>query len=492
MNTLIRYTLCTTLLLGAGTFAGCNKYLDILPESQYTAGTAKTETEFKLAVLGAYGTLRNVYTDYVPENLECHSDDANADNPGNQMAFAQFTLDAAHVDLNYFWQRFFVTINNCNTVLTQIDQANFNEQMKKAIKGEALFIRGFCYFQLGWQFGGVPLIDKTMSVEEVRKVKRSTQDGTLDFAANDLKTAVDLLPEAWGTADLGRATRYAAKGVLAKLHLFRKKYTDARPLLEDILQSGKYQLYPNFKDAFTDANNNGPEHIFQLQHKSGTGMGQGNALIYSYVPQDILSPMFPNGGRSTWPHLSRELYEIYEAGDVRRDITIQKGYRTTSQLLDTASIMFVKFAWGTIPLSKEDYAVNKPILRLADVKLMYAEVLNELGYAAGGEAFKQLNDIRVRAHVNAYTATDLPGQAAFRDALFLERRRELAGEFNRWFDIVRQGADKAVAIMNAHFSRADQGSGRYSMKPYMVVFPIPQYELNTNPDKNVIWQNDGY
>jgi len=184
------------------------------------------------------------------------------------------------------------------------------------------------------------------------------------------------------------------------------------------------------------------------------------------------------------------LYDSYEAGDLRRDWTIQKGYTGKGNVVDIVTKFFIKFGHGTIPATKDDYEVNQPILRYTDVKLMYAEVLNELGYAANGDAFKYLNEVRGRAGLAAKTATDLPTQASFRSAIFNERRVEFAGEYLRWYDIVRSG--NAMTIMNNFLSRTENGTTLYKMKETQTIFAIPQYELDINKDSKIMWQNPGY
>jgi choline dehydrogenase-like flavoprotein len=184
------------------------------------------------------------------------------------------------------------------------------------------------------------------------------------------------------------------------------------------------------------------------------------------------------------------LYDSYETGDLRRDWNIQKGYTSKGNIVDKVTCIYIKYGHGTIPATKDDYEVNMPILRYTDVKMMYAEVLNELGYVANGEAFTLLNSVRTRAGLTAKTSTDLPDQASFRAAIFNERRWEFADEFLRWYDIVRSG--NAMTIMNKFLAKAENGSTLYKMKDTQTIFAIPQYELDINKDTKIMWQNPGY
>lgn len=513
----IQWTLLgMTVISSLAIVSSCQKFISLTPESTYVASGYKTSEDFSLAAKGTYVALRNIYVDYTCVDLDCHSDDMAANTGGPQGDFSHFTVTSGSSDLGNFWPRFYNTINLCNTMLDQLSNGAFPDSVKNIYQGEASFVRGYCYFQLGWLYGGVPLVAKVSTAEEIAKIKRSTQDETLAFAANDLKIAANLLPAEWPSGNLGRATKYAAEGILARVYLFKKNYTAAKPFLEDIIKSNKYPLFQNFADIFKETNNNQGEHIFEIQHKSGNN--QGNSLVYSYLPPCDPTKNGPKVGdqtdstqakfkytRSTWTAFSNNLYNSFESGDRRREVTLRKGYKTTNAT-DRTSIFYIKYTAGSVPGSSTDYAVNKSILRMTDVFLMYAEVLNETGGpTAAGVADSKLgmltpisilSAIRNRAGLSPVAPVDIPSG---REAIFLERRHEFVGEFMRWFDIVRQGAPKAMQIINT-FLMDESGTtdltGRFGagagMQEGEVLLPIQAGELQLNPDTNYLWQNPGY
>jgi len=489
-NILIGFLLSSFLTIGTS----CSDSLDLNPISSYNAGSFyKTQSDFKLAVVGIYDKFQDLnYYSYTPFCMEGRSDNVTTDTGYDAGTYSKFIDDATTGATSAFWQNNYQMIDRCNAVLDKIDAGTFTDEKYKAFyKGEAYFFRGIAYFQLGFLYGGVQLIDKQKTIEEIKLIARSTQDETFAFAAKDLTQAISLLPTTWPIAstELGKATKYAAEGILARLYLFQKKFTAAKPLLSDIISSGKYTMATNYGDCFLDKYDNSPEHVFQVQYKSGN-VGEGDIIPVVSVPEVIVSPMFPQGGGSPFMYVSSDLYDSYETGDTRRDFTIQKGYTQKSGVIDLVTKFYIKFAHGTIPATKDDWEVNQPILRYTDVKLMYAEVLNEEGYSANGEAFSILNSVRKRAGLADLTATQVPDQAAFRAAMLKERRVEFAGEYLRWFDLVRSG--NAVSVMNTFLQRPENGSGRYSMKATQIIFPIPQYELDINKDTKIIWQNPGY
>ena len=131
-------------------------------------------------------------------------------------------------------------------------------------------------------------------------------------------------------------------------------------------------------------------------------------------------------------------------------------------------------------------------LRYTDVKMMYAEALNELGYVAdiNSEPFKILNAVRARAGLDALTPVELYDKDTFRNAIIQERRVEFAFEGLRWCDLIRWGI--AVSTMNEHFKHRDEGSGQYTVQDYQLLLPIPFAEMAAYNDVNIMWQNEGY
>ena len=475
------------------TVTSCNDYLDLSPISSYNAGNFyQTENDFELAINGAYAVLRDLHNGNIINTLECRSDNIQDDpiNNYDHNRVHQFQNNESTPLLSSVWNSYWIMISRCNLIIDKIENASFtNENRKTYIKGEAYFLRGYAYFQLGFIYGGMPLIDREMKIDEIKVTKRSTQSETFDFAYRDLITAATLLPEIWPAKDLGKATKYAAQGINARLLLFQNKFSEAKPLLENIINSGKYKLADDYSHCFLDKYDNSSEHVFQVQYMTGN-VGQGNAWVAKAVHEFVVDSLFPWGGVSGANLVSPDLYNAYEGGDLRKSFSLRKGYTTKQGVVDTVSIFYVKYAKGTKPSSKSDYAVNMPVLRYTDIKLMYAEVLNEINYNPEGEAFSILNEVRDRAGLASLSSLEIPTQDAFRKAIIKERRLEFAGECLRWYDLLRTG--KAVSVMNSHFLREDEGGGKYRMEEYHQIFPIPERELDVNRDENYMWQNPGY
>ncbi len=472
----------------------CEDYLDLKPTSSYNAaGFYSTQKDFELAINGDYAMLRSIWG-YKQNFLESRGDEVQDDpiTTADHVLAHRFLNDASTPLLKDLWSYYWKIIDRSNAIIDKIDNGTFTDETYRSYrKGEAYFLRGYAYWQLGNMFGGVQIINHQMSISEIMAIPRSTEEETLNQAISDLLTAADLLPEVWPkTSELGRATKFSAEGIAAKVYLYQHKFQDAKPLLENIINSGKYTMATNYADCFLDRYDNSPEHVFQVQFISGD-VGLGFAYPVCSITTNVDEPtLYPYGGISGANRVSPDLIAAYEPGDKRLDFTIMQGYHIIGGGFDANSNWCIKYVQGTKPSTgnKYDYPNNLPILRYTDVKLMYAEVLNEEGYVADGEAFTILNEVRQRAGLPNLTSATLTSQSEFRSAIFHERRVEFAFEHQRWIDLKRSG--NVVNVMNAFFARTDEGGGnKYHMEDFHKLYPIPQEEILLNPN---LTQNPGY
>jgi hypothetical protein len=175
---------------------------------------------------------------------------------------------------------------------------------------------------------------------------------------------------------------------------------------------------------------------------------------------------------------TQDLYDAFSNIDVRRGVTA-----TIVPNDNQGRLYSNKFT--AIAAISNDEDNNFMVLRYADVLLMLAEAANEIGYVADGDAFNYLNMIRVRAGISLLTSAELADQAAFRDAILLERRLELALENHRWFDLVR--TNKAIEVMSNYV----EPRAPLLISSHHVLFPIPQAQINILNSPNFL-QNPGY
>lgn len=493
-----------TIIISAFAIAvlsGCSGFLNPSPESNYYVESSyKTQDDFEYAINGVYDAQKNLFS-----KADCwlrlgivHSDEVRAGQGGSTCKGISTCINDANVPiLESVWQNFWQIINRSNMILARIDDGVFqDESARNYIKGQAYALRGWAYYNLGWQFGGMPLVDYEISLNQVYGVKRSTQQETFDFAENDFKLAIGLLPESWSGTNLGRITKYAAMGGLARLYVFEKKYSAARFYLKQIIDSQKYSMAEKYEDCFNDAFDNTGERLWEIQF-IGDNSGVGTEFPTGFLPEGYNkegisdgSMLIPFNGLSTALMISLEFVDGYEYGDKRKAAsTVQ--YLNVGGVVEQKYSYIIKYIHYTYqPTVRTDWACNLPVMRYTDVLMLYAECLNEEQYSAYSEAFTILNDVRSRAGLMPWSSADLPDQESFREAIRNERKYEFAFEGLRWQDLLRWGV--AEEVMNEHFSTADNGKGLYKMTPDYRLYPIPFTEISRYNNKDVMWQNPGF
>lgn len=471
---------------------GCEDFLTLIPESNYSAaGSYQTQTDFEQAIAAIYAEQQELYrpADSWIRTLTVRCDETRG-NDGYTKGVGRFIDGDDVTQMATYWRRYWVMIYRSNMILDRIDKIDFTDaNLKNYIKGEAYLLRGYSYWNLAWQFGGMPLIKQVLSAEETMKVSRSSQNETFALADEDLKNAYGLLPEEWTGANLGRATKYAAAGTLARLLLFQSKFSEAKSYLSAIISSGNYEMETDYRMCFSDAGDNGPERVWDIQFTGGQ-LGEGFEYPTGLLPETAVQDLMPFPGLSTAQQVSELFVAKYEDGDLRKDMSVINNLMVSGIPDNTYRI--IKFICYDIytPKDRYDWANNYPVIRYTDIKMMYAEVLNEESYVADGEAFDILNKVRKRAGLAPLTSVELPDQASFKEALIKERHMEFAFEGLRWPDLLRWGIAKQV--MDDFLMDPTEGSGLYSMDSFRTIFAIPADELSRYNDPSIMWQNPGY
>lgn len=495
MRNYTKYIIAGVLLISLSV-SGCKKtFLDQTPEASLPGvNFYKTEADFKQAVSGAYSSISDMGRVNYWLFGEMRSDNTTyqynpADRGSEQREFMdQFLIGATAEPLQGYWQQNYTGILRCNEILARIDGVTMSADIKNQFTGEALFLRAFHYFNLVRQFGGVPLrLVPSQSPADARSKGRASVEDVYTQIVTDLTAAATQLPVKYTSIEAGRATQGAALALLAKLYMTQKKFAEALVPLRKVQQLG-YSLVPVYKDIFLPANKNNSESVFEIQYL-GSQPGLSSDFMYQFAPWNSGSvitgdPATSLNGSSGWNIPTQDMIDAYETGDLRKDASLAVGFTDAGGKF--VNIPYVKkYNHGIIDRGRTND--NFPVIRYADVLLMIAECLNEQGFAAGGEQFTLLNQIRTRAGLpaktpgNAVAALSVDSQQAFRDAILQERRVELAFENHRWYDLVRSG--KAVEVMAAHGKyeiahKPNIPSGSYILNANKLLLPIPQREVN--------------
>jgi hypothetical protein len=458
-------------------FSCTEKFLDI-DANQITDDAITTDQAVEL-VNGTY----NIFLTWQVSSFSWNaissiaSDDADkGSDPGDtgtdKHLFDALAHDATSISVAEVWEGHFNGIQRANQAINRIQLFNdLDIELKSRLIGEAKFLRALLYFRLTQTFGGVPLITETPDINSPleKLLSRATKNQTFAFIERDLIEAVDALPEKSAYADnqLGRATRGAAKTLLAKVSMYQNKWETVFELTNEVISSGEYNLTPNYEDIWKEIGENNQESIFEIQAKG--------ELPSVGVDQYSLTQGARGEGGWGWGFNvpSKDLLNSYHANDLRRDATIIfKGetlYDGRYVPQTVVNSMYNQKAYSSSFTEYEQTGKNIRILRFAEVLLMNAEAASQLGRDVAGN----LNQIRIRSGLEPINN---PSQLD----VWNERRWEFAFEHDRYFDLVRQG--RAATVL--------QSLGI----PFVIgkhdLFPIPQVQINLSD--GILQQNPGW
>jgi hypothetical protein len=474
---------------------GCSKqFIDLNPISNANEQNFYiTQDDFQNAIYGAYSTLKNkgVYADYMQIVGDLRSDNTQmGTTASDRFSFQdlnQFSVQPTSPIIESIWNDNYVGIRNANTILDRIGSAAIPAAVKDRITGEARFLRGLFYFNLVRVFGRVPLV--TQSIKTITEAYSSGRtDTTLIYSqvVADLKAAVIALPPTVTAAEMGRATSSAASALLGKVYLTRHDYTGARDELNKVITPKAYDILPVYADLWDATKKNSKESIFAVQFQSSITAATGATFTERYYPYQY--PLFSFSTTSGGYNIpTTDIIAAYESGDLRKAASLKESYVNKSGVTVTGLQGRFEYKFHNEPVKSGGSNDNWPVLRYADVLLMYAEALNEIAFNPdeNGEAFTMLNKIRNRANLPAKTATNanpalrVTSQDEFRLAIEQERRVEFAFEGHRWFDLVRTG--RAIAVLGPKITGG--------LVAAQLVLPVPLSQIDVNPGK--IDQNKG-
>ncbi|WP_210522184.1 RagB/SusD family nutrient uptake outer membrane protein [Hymenobacter terricola] len=480
-----RYTLSRRLALLAGLVlagSGCNKFVDLTPSDNIVVNNFyKSESDIKLALTGTYSNLRGIYNDYY-QFSELPSDNARTfgESESTRGIFDKLTWLPSTPAISGAWNDAYRTIAYSNVIIARIDPIPFAlPATKTQYIGEAKFLRALMYFNLVRYFGDVPL-----RLTEITAEADAYSQGRTPVAAvyaqieKDLLEAEAALPATYpAAADIGRATKGAAQALLGKVYLQEKKWADAEAKLAQlVLSPNPYQILPDLNNVFGLGHDNNAEIIFAAQY-AASGFSEGNRFVHEMAPSPSGLTITSVPGNSTCVG-TLDLYNAFEAGDARK--TAYVGVYGAGDSYYWAK----KLIYRVTQINEGDN--DWPILRYADVLLMYAEALNNNGKTA--LAIPQINRIRTRAGLAAkpLTLTGPDTQLAIEQ----ERRVELCFEGHRWFDLIRWGKDvSTMQAFKAAYSTLDPANNNLTPRPEARLLPLPSREIALNPK---LTQNPGY
>lgn len=481
------YTAILLMLLVTGA-GSCKKWLNLKPADGIVSDEFwKTKEQLAAAVNGIYASLlgnpAGVSDRTIGEYLfmwgELRADMVIPSSGGAAGDIDIYNVNLLSTNTIVNWRAVYRTINYCNTVITLgpgvLKQDNtLSEQQLNAYLAEARTIRALMYFYLARSFGDVPLkLSATTSDDQLEQLPKSTQAEVLDQIVSDLKEAEGTAVTTYGSKDYdkGRVTKYTVYAIMADVYLWMDKYTDCIAACDKVMTSGKFGLITsrNFFYQIFGAGNS-TESIFEFQYS-----------------KEALNPFFPLflTNKRRYQSADAVMEDIYTVDYTNSDSI---DYRADNASVQSSNNAIIKFIWDNSPDASYNHWI---VYRYADIMLMKAEALNQIG--SGADALKLVNEIRHRGHALAATdwGADPNSVNQMTDYILEERAREFAFEGKRWYDLLRNAKrnnyERLDILLNMVATAAPPERQQSALNKFRDhnshYFPIYFYELNT--DKNL-------
>ncbi|WP_271765484.1 RagB/SusD family nutrient uptake outer membrane protein [Aquimarina algiphila] len=462
-------------------------FVDVDSEDPNSEDFFNTEEEYQDALIAAYDLLQSTYLNVMLGEIASDNTLAGGESATDSPGIQEID-DMIHTPVNQqlrdIWSWMYAGVNRTNYIMEFQDKTDFSG--KEGVIAQTRFLRAYYYFELVKWFGDVPLaIDKRIQFGEQFDIDRTSKAEVYALIEEDLLFAADNLPVT--QAEAGRITQGAARALLGKVYLFQDKFTEAAVILDQVI-AGPYDLVVDYNSIFEQEGENNIESVFEVQYTDEEGAGfdclqcsEGNVAVGFNGIRNYSGTVFDSGFSFNVP--TEEVFNAFEAGDIRRDVAIldiDAWAATTGATFSTGfehtGYYNRKYIARQGDLNTGDANLTNPnnyrAIRFADVLLMAAEAHNRKSTPDDIQAQIYLNRLRTRAQLADITATG----ATLTDAIYNERRVELVGEGHHFFDLVRTG-------------RAAQEIEGFTTGKHEV-FPIPLIEIQLAGNR---WnQNPGY
>lgn len=466
---------------------GCKD--DPLKENPYSQASPeillKTESGVESLLASAYANASFMQRTRVNQLNEWMTDISWQTGGGENRAavlFINFNWDPTTGDIVGWYNTHYNGIRDANTLLDNIDAAEFAQAKKDQFIAEARFVRAFAYYQLYKKFGPTPL---RTSTEDELELPRASEEEMQTFIETELREAIPNLPDP-GTEQYGRATKGAARGVLAKFFLNTKQWQKTADMTQEIIDMNYYELFDDYAHMFDVANEGNKEMLWVFT--ADPSVPPANNIMNGTQPPGW--SVWPKTGleyQSNWNNwasqyrIREDFYNSFEDGDERLEPFMTEYVNAKGDTVDLLNDFQDNIrAFKYVPTSAAQgnfYGNDWPIVRYADILLSRAEALVHLN-GLNQESIDLVNQVRERAGLDDVTLADFTSDQDLLDHILDERGWEFYYEGKRREDLIRNGKFIEMA--------QDRG---INAKDYQVRFPIPQPAMDSNP---ALEQNEGY
>ena len=423
------------------------------------------------------------------------------------------------------WNSIYTAISRANDTIDKLQKnpKGVSPAIASRVIGEAKFLRAYWLNYAVQIWGPVPIVT---TPDGGKNAIRNSETEVYQQIVADLEDAAELLPEvsAYSLNDIGRATRGAANAALAKVYLTwaqvddnltdaqRKEYFDKSvQYAQKVIDSNEYDLEENFYDNWNNQNRNGKESIFAVQHYIGSGTNSGDNTGGNHLCHCSFSTSFSVSLPHIAPGPDNTVENSYLEGDQRKDVSFADSlWRPSTNsyfhfyydadkdgVKESGFSRYNKYIDHDNPeTSAADRAMNRQVLRYAEVLLVLAEAINERDGAPNETAYKAFNQVRRRAfkediysdEAQPHDLTSGLGYEEFKNAIIQERSWEFTLEQKHLLDLKRwKILVKTIRNSNLAKNFPQYNKQEIDFKHYR--FPIPQAQREINPN---LWQNYGY
>lgn len=530
----LKLKIAAAVLMVTSVTISCKKFLDTKPDDFVaTEQYFNTEADLNYALGGVYASLAQdgTFGRNIPIELEMGNDEAHYNNRNNYSNVPSlYDCQASTKIYADCWTALYQGIGRANLLLANIEKANASDSVKRYIRGEALFLRAFNYFQLVTRYGDVPLILEPTTQVNNPNYPRNASIDVYNKIIEDMKSADTLVRDITQIGNGSRVSKTTVEGILARVYLKMAghplmlglpAYDSAKTYALKVINSGIHSLNPSYKQVFINHSqdlydykesmweiefygNNTPQGAVppgsrfacQLAMRYA-GTDPNPAIVYgygSYVPSGVLYNIYATYPSDTLRRNWNMPEFTYSASTSPRTVT---NYAPGTFTFERDCGKWKRDYETFIPKQRDWGPTNFPVLRYADVLLMAAESINEVD-GPTTIALGYLNQVRSRALALRIFPSQASTQAAFRKIIQDERARELCFEGLRKFDLIRWGifisrmdfTKNAIANSTATSTNKNRFLGGYfNVKLRDTLLPIPSAEISVN---SLINQNAGW
>ncbi|GGZ12986.1 membrane protein [Echinicola pacifica] len=502
----IKYYIIIACLL---VLSSCDGFLDKNPTDQLSSELFwKSKSDFDNALTAVYGSMQSDLFTYGAPNLDVITDNGYGQHNywGSNTIVQGNIFPSSGGYISNVYSTSYNAIARVNIFLQNLENYqgdDISADQRKQYEGEAKFVRGFFYFQLYQAYGAVPVVTQPLDLETQFQPKNPAAE-VYEQINIDLTEAINKLPDLSFASGGGHAVKSSAQGLLLRALMYNGYQADgtantavleeAQGLAEELMD-GKYELAEDYLSVFQTGTQEGNvEILFSVKYlapDNATPMDQwyGDWLVVSPLQNMVDEYEYIDGlafGESPLTNTT----ELFENRDPRLNMTIFDDYvdwgngnvhrpsnnRPTGYgLKKFLTPDLIPYGYST--RSEQDW----PVLRYADVLLMYSELVNELS-GPTTQAYEAINEVRGRVGMPALAAG--LSMEEFRAAIRHERRIEMAFEGLRYYDLKRWKI--AEEVLNS----VDDGVIPYHFEDRFYLWPLPQSEIDKS--NGVLVQNPDY